>query len=45
MNKGPIYLGRDPYHAGTPCYIDNLKFYDGRLQGIDEDELFVLISN
>jgi len=32
VNKGPIYLGRDPYHAGTPCYIDNLKFYEGRLQ-------------
>lgn len=42
MNKGPIYLGRDPYHAGTPCYIDNLKFYDGRLQGIEKEEIFVL---
>jgi len=33
INKGPFYLGKDPYHAGAPCFIDNLKFYSGRLKG------------
>ena len=30
-NQGPIYVGADPYSAGTPMYLDELKIYNHAL--------------
>ena len=41
-NQGPIYVGADPYSAGTPMYLDELKIYNHALA---EKEVRVEASN
>ena len=38
-NNGPIYVGKDPWHAGTKCYIDELRLYSGMLKERDIESL------
>jgi len=33
MNSGPIHVGKDPWHPGTGCYIDDLRIYSKMLKG------------
>lgn len=27
MNNGQLHVGRDPWHSGVKCFIDELKVY------------------
>jgi len=31
----PIYLGRDPWHGGVDCYLDEVKIYNRRVAASD----------
>jgi len=33
MNNGPLYIGKDPWHPGVNCYLDELKIFDTALRG------------
>jgi hypothetical protein len=32
MNSGPLHVGKDPWHQGVKCYIDELKIYKNALR-------------
>ncbi len=33
MNNGELHVGKDPWHSGTKCYLDDLKIYSTALRG------------
>lgn len=35
MNNGDLHIGKDPWHAGTKCFLDDLKIYNTALRGIN----------
>jgi len=36
FNRLPLYLGKDPWHPGTACFVDNLRIWS---RALDEDEV------
>lgn len=33
MNSGPLHIGKDPWHTGVKCYIDDLKIFNMSFSG------------
>lgn len=44
MNNGPIHLGKDPWHPGVKCFLDELKIYSTALRA-QEIQAEAAISN
>jgi len=33
MNSGPLHVGKDEFHPGVKCYLDDLRIYNIALRG------------
>jgi len=41
MNNGDLHIGKDPWHSGTKCYLDELKIHNTPLRSKNN---FILIK-
>ena len=33
MNNGPMHVGKDEFHPGVKCYLDDLRIYNIVIRG------------
>jgi len=45
MNNGPMHVGKDEWHPGVKCFLDDLRVYNVALAGIKLYYIYLYLFN